>query len=111
MSETIRWKTISHGTAMAIIDTIVLSALKAKALGLFDGLWVVLGAMVVYAFQPLIFFSSLKSETMTVMNLYWDLASDVLVTFVGLFMFKEELSPRRMLGVALSFVSLCLLSC
>ena len=109
--EGVRWKTIGYGTSMALVDGIVLSALKAKALGLFDGMWVLLGAMVVYAFQPLIFFKSLKSETMTVMNLYWDLASDVLVTFIGLFLFKEELSFRRMMGVVLSFVSLCLLSC
>lgn len=102
---------IVYGTSMALVDVVVLSMLKAKAIGLLDGKLVLLGAMMVYAFQPFIFLQSLKSESLTVMNLFWDLASDVLVSLTGIFIFKEQLSFRKWLGVGLAFVSLCLMGC
>jgi multidrug transporter EmrE-like cation transporter len=105
----LRWNTIGLGIFMAIIDVFVLSAMKMKSLGVLNG-WVIPLAVIMYSMQPLIFFKSLKTETMTVMNLFWDLSSDVLVTLVGLFVFKEYLTPRRMAGVALSLISLFLLA-
>ena len=107
----VRWETIGYGGSMALIDTVILSLLKAKSLGMFDGIWVMILSMAVYACQPLIFFQSMKHETMTVMNLVWDMTSDVLVTLTGIGLFGEKLSLRRWAGVCLSFVSLCLLSC
>jgi len=107
----VRWETIGYGGAMAVIDTVILSLLKAKSLGTFDGMWIIVVSMAIYACQPLIFLQSLKYETLTVMNLVWDMASDVLVTLTGVGLFGEKLSLRRWAGVCLSFVSLCLLSC
>jgi multidrug transporter EmrE-like cation transporter len=104
-----RWKTVGLGLFMAAIDVFVLSAMKLKSIGSLNG-WVLPIGVLVYSLQPLIFYKSLGEETMTVMNLFWDLSSDVLVTLVGLFVFKEYLTPRRMAGVALSLVSLFLLS-
>lgn len=111
MLENASWRTIGYGSTMALVDMFILSALKAKALGIFDGPWIVALSMLVYSFQPVIFLKSMQFETLTVMNLFWDLASDVLVTLSGLFVFGERLSLRRWLGVALSFISLCLLGC
>ena len=105
----LRWNTIGLGIFMAIIDVFVLSAMKMKSLGVLNG-WVIPLAVIMYSMQPLIFFKSLKTETMTVMNLFWDLSSDVLVTIAGLFFFDEYLTPRRLAGVALSMVSLWLLA-
>ncbi len=105
----LRWNTIGLGIFMALIDVFVLSVMKMKASGLLNG-WVIPLAVIVYSMQPLIFFKSLKTETMTVMNLFWDLSSDVLVTIAGLFFFNEYLTPRRLAGVALSMVSLWLLA-
>jgi multidrug transporter EmrE-like cation transporter len=105
----LRWNTIGLGIFMAIIDVFVLSAMKMKSLGVLNG-WVIPLAVIMYSMQPLIFFKSLKTETMTVMNLFWDLSSDVLVTITGLFFFNEYLTPRRLAGVALSMVSLWLLA-
>ena len=110
MLESVNWKTVLYGTSMAFIDVIVLSALKAKSLGLLDGKLVVLAAMMVYSFQPLVFLESLKGETLTVMNLFWDLASDVLVTITGTVMFGEKISFKKWIGVSLAFISLILLS-
>ena len=104
-----RIKTIGLGFIMAAIDVLVLSAMKMKSLGKFNG-WVLPAAVIVYSLQPLLFYESLQYDTMTVMNLVWDLTSDVLVTLTGLLIFKEYLTPRRMAGVALSLVSLFLLA-
>ncbi len=105
----VRWNTIGLGFIMALIDVFVLSAMKLKSIGALNG-WVLPVAVLVYSMQPLIFYKSLASESMTVMNLFWDLSSDALVTLVGLFVFKEYLTPRRMAGVALSLISLFLLA-
>jgi multidrug transporter EmrE-like cation transporter len=66
--------------------------------------------MIVYSFQPLIFLKSLNSETLTIMNLSWDLISDVLVTGIGLYYFKESLSNTKLYGVILSVISIILMN-
>ncbi len=71
--------------------------------------WMVLPT-ILYAIQPWIFLSSLQFESLIVMNLMWDLMSDVLVTATGLLYFKEKLGPYKTLGVILSFVSIVLMS-
>jgi drug/metabolite transporter (DMT)-like permease len=65
---------------------------------------------IAYAVQPWIFFSAMKFESMIVMNLVWDLTSDLLVTLLGLFYFGEKLGRIRSIGLVLGMVSLCLLS-
>ena len=66
--------------------------------------------VLVYAFQPILFYLSLQYESLTVMNLLWDVISDVLVTFIGLMIFKEKIGPYKRAGVILSFISIVLMS-
>jgi multidrug transporter EmrE-like cation transporter len=66
---------------------------------------------VAYAIQPWVFLQSLRFETMIVMNLLWDLISDILVTGSGLTYFKESISPRKMAGVLISLIGMYLMSC
>jgi multidrug transporter EmrE-like cation transporter len=47
---------------------------------------------------------------MTVMNLTWDLMSDVLVTIVGLYYFGEKLGPVKSLGLCTAILSIALLA-
>jgi len=94
---------------MATIDAFMLGMLKAMSLGWINTNLLFIPALV-YAIQPFIFYKALGIETMTVMNLLWDVMSDVLVTFEGLYFFGEKVSHRKMWGVALSFVSIMLLS-
>ena len=106
-----------YGLLMATIDAFMLSFIKAYNLGWikdiawFKGLRLMLLPTLVYAIQPWIFLEAMKFETLSVMNLLWDMMSDVLVTAVGLLYFDEVLSPRKMIGVVLSFVVMCLLGC
>ncbi len=66
--------------------------------------------MIVYALQPVLFYFSLQYESLTVMNLLWDVISDVIVTFIGLVIFQEKIGPYKKAGVILSFLSIVLMS-
>jgi drug/metabolite transporter (DMT)-like permease len=94
---------------MALIDVFILSPLKMRRIGNIVGNWVFPVAMLVYGFQPLIFYNALKISSLTIMNLMWDLSSDVIVTLIGLFVFKETLSLKQKLGVGLGLIAIFLL--
>lgn len=101
---------IVYGTYMATVDVFMLSMLKAINLGWINHAMIFLPTLI-YAMQPWVFLASLKHESMTVMNLLWDVMSDLLVTFTGLYFFKEELSPTKMMGVGFAIVAVFLLTC
>lgn len=101
---------IAYGALMAGIDVFMLSIIKAVSINPSRFLkWMVLPT-IIYAVQPWIFLSSLRFESLIVMNLMWDLISDILVTATGFLYFKEKLGPYKTLGVILSFVSIVLMS-
>jgi hypothetical protein len=101
---------LAFASLMAFIDTFVLSGLKKYSTGDHDyGLAVPLG-MLVYSLQPLIFLQALRYESMTVMNIMWDMMSDLYVTLIGLFYFKERLTTLKMLGLSFAFIAIVLLS-
>ena len=94
---------------MATVDVFVLGILKAINLGWISKTLIFLPTLI-YAMQPWVFLTSLSHESLTVMNLLWDVISDVLVTVEGLYFFQEKLSRTKMLGVGLSLISVFLLS-
>jgi len=102
------WHTLGFGLLLGSIDTIVLPLTKAVSTG-WNIAWMV-PAVVLYGITPLIFLMGLKRSNLTILNLVWDLMSDVLVTFFGLFIFAEKLSYTKLAGVALSFVALALMT-
>jgi multidrug transporter EmrE-like cation transporter len=66
--------------------------------------------MLFYSLHPYIFLHSLRYESMTVMNLLFDVISDVTVTMVGLLYFRESLSNMKKVGLLLAFIGIILLS-
>lgn len=100
---------LGFGSAMATIDAFMLSFMKYMSKEKLNLWWLVL-PMFVYACQPVLFYFSLQYESLTVMNLLWDVISDVIVTFIGLMIFKETIGPYKKAGVILSFLSIILLS-
>ena len=100
---------LGFGATMAIIDAFMLSLLKYISKEKQHVGWIVL-PIIVYAFQPVLFYLSLQYESMTVMNLLWDVISDVIVTFVGLVVFQEAIGPYKKAGVIFSFFSIVLMS-
>jgi len=97
-------------TVMALLDALVLSWFKSYSTGAITWKTIVPLGMLVYSIQPLIFLQSLKYETMTVMNILWDVTSDIFVTMSGLLYFKEKLNNIKMLGLAFAFIAIVLLS-
>jgi multidrug transporter EmrE-like cation transporter len=101
---------IAFATFMAAIDALVLSLFKSYSIGTLTWRSVLPLGMLVYSIQPLIFLQSLQYESMTVMNILWDVISDIIVTVTGLFYFKEKLSSMKMVGLAFAFTAIVLLS-
>jgi multidrug transporter EmrE-like cation transporter len=95
---------------MAFIDTIVLSLFKGYSSGLIKWRAVVPIGMVLYSLHPYIFLQALNYESMTVMNLLFDVLSDISVTIMGLFYFKESLSNIKRVGLVFAFIGIILLS-
>ena len=101
---------LGFGGSMALIDAFILSTLKASNRGWIQWRGIIIISMLVYFFQPLIFLESLNHSSLTVMNLLWDVMSDVIVTAIGLFYFSEKLTRFKKLGVFFSFISIILLT-
>ena len=101
---------LGYGGAMALGDLFVLSTLKAYSIGLIKWIGVIPLAMFFYSFQPLIFYKALSHNSLTVMNMLWDVMSNVSVTIIGLFYFKEKLTKFKRLGVFFSMISIILLT-
>lgn len=72
--------------------------------------WLLTIPICLYAFDPIIFYTALGTETLTVMNIVWDIMSDIVVTMMGLLFFKEVLPTTKKVGLGLSFVSLFLMT-
>jgi multidrug transporter EmrE-like cation transporter len=104
----IQWRTLGFGALLGTIDSFALPIVKGVSQG-WNPAYIVV-PIVLYGATPLLFLKALEKETLTIMNLVWDLTSNVLVTLIGLILFAEKLPPLKLLGVALSFVSLFLMS-
>lgn len=94
---------------MATIDATMLSLIKSIHLQKVSLGWMIV-PMIIYSIQPILFYFSLKYETLTVMNLLWDVTSDVIITLIGLLIFQETIGPYKKLGVVFSLLSIVLLS-
>jgi multidrug transporter EmrE-like cation transporter len=101
---------LGYGGSMATIDALILSILKSYSIGQIQWRGIILIAMLIYSFQPILFLNALSHSSLTVMNLLWDVMSDVIVTVIGLFYFSETLTPIKRLGVFFSFISIILLT-
>lgn len=95
---------------MASIDGLVMSSLKAYKVGMIKTLWVFPVAMLMYGFQPLIFYSGLGFQSMTILNVLWDVFSDIIVAAIGVFLFDEKLSTQQCVGLAFCMAGIVLLS-
>jgi multidrug transporter EmrE-like cation transporter len=108
MTATFNLRTLGYGLGFGALDATALPIVKAVSNGA-NPLWMAIPALL-YGASPFLLLSALRHETLTVMNLIWDLTSDVVVTFIGLIVFGETISPAKGLGVAFSFIALTLMS-
>ena len=103
------WRILGYGTTLALIDVVMMPIAKLVHVNKLP-MWMMGVATLLYALDPWIFLQSLNVEGMAVMNLVWNLVSNVLVTLFGLVIMGEEVGTLKKVGIALSFVSIYLLS-
>jgi multidrug transporter EmrE-like cation transporter len=104
----LNWRTLGFGVTFGILDSIALPITKGVSHG-WSRWWMVIPALI-YASTPFIFLKALEKETLTIMNLVWDLTSDLIVTLIGLIIFAEVVSPTKLLGVVVSMIGLILMT-
>lgn len=97
---------ILFGLVMASLDVIMMSLGKLSVKGKIPYTSALTLGTLAYSLEPYIFFTSLKYESLTTMNLIWDLTSDIVVTLVGVFYFKESIKGLRWLAVLFALFSL-----
>jgi len=102
-------RTLGFGLGFGLLDALTLPIVKSVSIGNLNLRWMIV-PFLLYAASPFIFLEALKGETLTIMNLVWDLTSDLVVTFIGLVLFGETIGYTKGLGVILSFIALGLMS-
>ena len=102
-------RTLLFGVGFGLLDAIGLPTIKAVSEGMLSFKWMVV-PFLLYASSPFIFLKGLASESLAILNLVWDLSSDLIITIIGLFFFGETIGYTKGLGVCLSFIALFLMS-
>ena len=100
-----RWDVLGYGSLLASMDIVMQPITKLVSTKALSVPWMIIPTLV-YAINPWIFLSSLRVEGMAIMNLVWNLVSNVFVTFVGLYVFGEQITPLKWLGIVLSFAAI-----
>ena len=104
---------ILYGFAMAVIDVIVLSSVRLiseKHLETTRLLRYMIAPTLLYALQPWIFYNALNFEGLAITNLLWNVISDLLLSFIGIFYFKEQLGSYKKIGIAASVIAIIFMS-
>jgi multidrug transporter EmrE-like cation transporter len=104
----LNWHTLAYGLGFGLLDATALPIVKGVSIG-WDPAWMIVPTLL-YAAAPSILLTALRKETLTIMNLVWDLTSVIIVTIIGLVVFAEKISPIKMLGVVVSFIGLILMT-
>ena len=106
---TVHWIPIAFATGMAMIDSLAFSILKKISLKELGMMFLPL-SMLIYSSQPVIFLQALKFENMAIVNLLWNMMSNILVTFTGLVLLQEKVGLFKGIGIVLSFVAIFLMT-
>jgi EamA domain-containing membrane protein RarD len=97
------------GLFLSIFDLVFLGLTKEIYLGNFTKNWLII-ACIGYSLVPYIFYKGLSYTSLTILNLSWDITSDILVTMAGIFFFKEYLGYTKAIGIVLACITLLLFS-
>ena len=89
---------------MVCVDIVAFSIIKQVSLKAINPWFATIG-MAIYALQPFILWKSLSFESITVMNVLWNLMSSVIIGVIGIFFFEEKVGPRKLIAVVLSLVA------
>ena len=101
-------RTLGFGSLMALNDLIMMPMVK-NVVGGWNPLWMIV-PILAYSIDPIIFYSAIQTESMAIVNLSWNMISNIVVTLVAFLVFKEHVSGVKMAGILIGFVSLFLMT-
>ena len=64
--------------------------------------------MILYSLQIPLFYYGLRTTSMTVLNITWNLFSNILVTLMGIFYFKENINGLKTVAIIMGISSIVL---
>jgi TRAP-type mannitol/chloroaromatic compound transport system permease small subunit len=95
------------GLCLAVVDIISMGITKQINIGGLNSRWLIF-ACILYGGQMLIFNYGLHLISMTVLNLTWNLFSNVVITLIGLYYFKENITHLETYGILFGLFALFL---
>ena len=98
---------IFFGLMLATNDIINMGITKKITLNEFNFNWLYL-VFVLYGFQMVIFYYGLQVTSMSVLNLTWNLISNIVITIIGIYYFKENISHLERWGILFALFALFL---
>ena len=101
---TLNWNALYYGISLAGMDVLAFPFVKLVSLG-WNPLFMILPTLL-YALDPYFLLQSLKYENLAIMNLLWNLLSNILITVMGIYLFQEKISRFKTIGVLLGLISI-----
>ena len=101
---------IIFGIIMSIIDVSVFSILSMIKKNILPKTYLIPLLFILYGCQPLIFYYGLTYTNMSVLNLSWNLLSNIIVTTVGILYIGNVLSLTQCIGIGVGIVALYLMN-
>ena len=95
------------GIMLSLNDVINMSIVKNISTGLLAQNWLYL-AYFLYGFQMIIFSNGIKVTGMSVLNLTWNLISNLIITIIGIYYFKESITYLEKIGILFAMFALIL---
>jgi len=95
------------GSCLSLIDIISMGIIKQINLGILQQNWISI-AFILYGSQMLIFNYGLSTTSMTTLNLTWNLFSNIVITILGIFYFKENITHLETYGIGFAIFALFL---
>ena len=105
-----RWDVLGYGSMLAFTDILMEPITKLVSINALPIAWMIVPTLG-YAINPWIFLRALSVEGIAIMNLVWNLISNVLITGIGIYAFKEVMTPTKWMGIGLSFAAMYFLTC
>ncbi len=98
---------ILTGGLLALNDVVSMTLSKQIVLGNLIDNWLIV-PIILYGFQMYMFYYGLKYSGMGILNLTWNLISNILITIIGIFYFKENINNLETYGILFAVFSLFL---
>jgi hypothetical protein len=95
------------GLTLAVVDIISMGITKQVVVGVLQQNYMAF-AIILYGCQMLIFKHGIEITSMTTLNLTWNLFSNIVITLIGLYYFKENITHLESYGILFAIFALFL---